>query len=262
MPKNTWTEKEIEILRANYLTKSHKEIARLLFGRTEMAVKGKCKKLGFVKSKFKWTSGNIEIVKRLYPTTKTEIIAEKVGCNLSIVYKKARFLGLKKTEEFFKSDECGRLTKESVIGFNTRFKTGKTSWNKGKKLRSVGRMAETQFSKGDLPQNTAKVGDESIVNGYIKVKIADPNIWKWKHRLVWEQKNGAIPKQNCVIFRDGNSLNCVIENLELISRKELARRNSIMNLPPEIQDAYRLIGRLKRKINKKEKICQKTRSEI
>lgn len=113
-------------------------------------------------------------------------------------------------------------------GIDGRFKKGHIPHNKGKHVPTVGRMAETQFKKGGLPPNTKPVGYErSNEDGYIEVrvemkkdrKIGDSN-FVLKHRLVWEQANGPIPKNHIVIFLDGNKQNCTLENLALISRAE------------------------------------------
>jgi hypothetical protein len=42
---------------------------------------------------------------------------------------------------------------------------------------------------------------------------------------VWIKKHGPIPKGIVVRFKDGDHLNCNIENLEMISRKENLLRN-------------------------------------
>ena len=62
--------------------------------------------------------------------------------------------------------------------------------------------------------------------------------------------NGKIPKGMIVVFKDGNTMNCVIENLELISFSENMRINSIYRFPQEVREVIRLTGKLKRKIKK------------
>lgn len=254
----TWTTEENDFLRENYQTMSHEEMTRHLPNRTRFAVKCRCLKAGFVIVKFKWTAEKNAELKNRYADTKTAILAEDFGCSEYTIYQKAYALGLKKSEEFLKSDECGRLTKtNNLAGAAFRFKKGQKAWNKGKKMPTVGRMAETQFKKGTLPHNTAKIGDESIIDGYVKVKIAEPNVWKWKHRMIWEQHHGEIPKGFAVIFKDGNRDNCLLENLECVTPKELYRRNSIHNLPEELKQTIQTLGRLKRAINRSNKNAEK-----
>lgn len=107
----------------------------------------------------------------------------------------------------------------------TQFKKGMTPWNKGMKGINLGGK-QTQFKKGNRPQNYLSVGSERVTrDGYAEIKIADPNKWKSKHAILWEQHNGPIPTGHVVIFADGNQRNITIENLLLISRKELAIMN-------------------------------------
>ena len=47
--------------------------------------------------------------------------------------------------------------------------------------------------------------------------------WKRKHRVVWENANGKIPKDRKIIFLDGNKLNCELENLALVTKAESIR---------------------------------------
>jgi hypothetical protein len=55
-----------------------------------------------------------------------------------------------------------------------------------------------------------------------------------------------------VVFKDGNQLNCIIENLECISNAELMQRNTIHRFPAELKSTIRLVNKLKRNINAKE----------
>ena len=139
-------------------------------------------------------------------------------------------------------------------GRTGRFEKGNIPYNKGKHTLTVGRMSETQFKKGHLPHNAKPMGYERITrDGYIEVKIAErPNRetgeknFKAKHHLVWEAVNGKIPKGHIVIFLDGNPLNCLIENLALVSRAEhlqLTRQN-LRNEDPRLTETGVLIARI------------------
>jgi hypothetical protein len=125
-------------------------------------------------------------------------------------------------------------------GVNTCFPKGHVPFNKGKKGLNIGGV-ETQFKKGHMPHNYVPIGSERIrtprtnrisIGDYIDVKIADPNIWRAKHILIWEADNGPVPKGHAVIFGDGNNRNFDINNLILVSRKQLAilnKKNLIQN---------------------------------
>ena len=59
----------------------------------------------------------------------------------------------------------------------------------------------------------------------MEIKIADPRTWKGKHKIIWEAANGPVPPGHVLIFADGNKLNVTLENLLLITRRELAVMN-------------------------------------
>lgn len=106
------------------------------------------------------------------------------------------------------------------------FEKGKPSHNKGKKGVYAPGCEKGWFRKGHIPKNYRPVGSERVsVDGYIEIKIADPNKWRMKHVVIWEQENGPVPKGSCVIFLDGNKQNTNIKNLQMIKRKTLARMN-------------------------------------
>ncbi|WP_427310514.1 HNH endonuclease [Cupriavidus sp. H39] len=53
-----------------------------------------------------------------------------------------------------------------------------------------------------------------------------------------------------IVFRDANRKNIVLENLELISRAELARRNHPKNKSPELFRLIQLKGAIARQVNR------------
>jgi hypothetical protein len=137
----------------------------------------------------------------------------------------------------------------------TQFKKGMTPWNKGKK--GTGGWEPTQFKKGKMPWNYKPVGTERInTDGYVEIKIADPKTWKGKHIIIWEEANGPVPKGHVLIFADGNQQNVTVENLLLVSRRELAVMNKrglisgdseLTKTGVVIADIYLKIGERKRK---------------
>ncbi|MGH8431787.1 MAG: HNH endonuclease signature motif containing protein, partial [Solimonas sp.] len=72
------------------------------------------------------------------------------------------------------------------------------------------------------------------------------------HRLLWEEHFGPIPAGHTVVFRNRDKTNTRIDNLELITRAELMRRNSYHNnYPKEIGRVIQLRGQIVRQINKR-----------
>ena len=116
--------------------------------------------------------------------------------------------------------------RNGVIGKNkeTQFAKGHKPWNKG--IVGLHMSPKTEFKKGNKPWNYRPINSERVTkDGYIEIKIAGPNRWKLKHIVIWEETYGTVPKNNVIIFADGNKKNINIENLILVSRKELAILN-------------------------------------
>ena len=113
-------------------------------------------------------------------------------------------------------------------GINARFKKGQEPPNKGKKLspEKYAKAAPTMFKKGQLPIQTSPVGTESWrSDGYLWVKVAMPNKWRQKHRLIYEAAHGPVSPGSKIIFADGNRKNFDINNLICVTSAELARLN-------------------------------------
>lgn len=66
----------------------------------------------------------------------------------------------------------------------------------------------------------SELGTEYENQGYLFVKVthdgrADKK-WKLKHRVVWESVHGKIPEGHIILFLDGDTKNCDIENLACV----------------------------------------------
>jgi hypothetical protein len=179
----------------------------------------------------------------------------------------ARIEGLHKTPE-----GCGWLRKgETSPGCEKAwFPKGHVPANKGVRRPGwfAGRMRETQFRKGQRSGIAAKnwkpIG--TILpdgEGYLRIKVREAvcgkeatgfgnsKVWPMYNRYVWEQHHGPIPPQHLVVFKDRDRANCSIENLELISMAENARRNSMWtNLPRALALTIQLNGALKRRLRR------------
>lgn len=89
-------------------------------------------------------------------------------------------------------------------------------------------FSKFQYQKGHIPYSKKPIGYERVTpDGYIWIKVANPDIFKAKHRDIWEKANGKIPESHCLIFLDGNKQNCRLENLHLVSRGELGVLNKM-----------------------------------
>lgn len=209
--------------------------------------------------KRKWTQQEEETLIRLYEDPKVfpKDIAKMLGRTLPQVYNKARAMGLNAPMERIRM--AGKIGMQHPKSIATRFHKGHIPTNKGKKVsqETYAKCQPTMFKKGHINGNKRAVGSERVnVYGYIEIKVAEPNRWRLKHRIIWEQHNGIIPEGCNVQFKNHNTLDCRIENLYLISKSEQMRsENSLMaRYPKELRDVIRLKGVVKRQLRKQEKV--------
>lgn len=213
---------------------------------------------GIDMQKKKWTQQEEETLIRLYedPKVFAKDIATMLGRTLNQVYNKAMAMGLKAPMERLRI--AGKIGMQHPRSIATRFHKGQIPPNKGKKVSPeiYEKMSPTMFKKGHISENKREVGAERVnVYGYIEIKVAEPNVWRLKHRIVWEQHNGAIPPGYNVQFKNHNTQDCRIENLYLISKAEQMRNENslIAKYPKELQDVIRLKGVVNRQIHKHQK---------
>ena len=208
-----------------------------------------------------WEKHEDEYILKYYPVSNSLEIARQLGRSLSSVYSRARILGVKKSKQFLKDPALNpQLAKFLAGGCKTRFKKGDPAFNKGLKQKefmskdSINRTKATRFRKGDKPANWRPVGSTRInVDGYVEIKVKEPRTWKLQHRVMWEEFNGKIPKAHAVVFKNNNSLDVRIENLELITLADNMLRNTIQRYPEEVVKAIRAQGKLENLIYGKDK---------
>lgn len=131
----------------------------------------------------------------------------------------------------------------------TEFKKGNVPFNLGRKGIRI--SPETEFKKGQKPVNTLPIG--SIImrgDGYYweKVKETKPSRFGWIqiHRKKWEEVHGPIPEGHTVIFLDGDRTNLDIENLVMVTRRQLVNLNKhqLLKNDPELTKSGIILGDL------------------
>lgn len=111
------------------------------------------------------------------------------------------------------------------------FKKGHVPWNLGTKGLTAPNSG--QFQPGHMPSNKRRLWTERITrDGYVEISIPErnphtgaPTRFKQKNKWLWEMEHGPVPKGHVLIFKDGDKLNCHIDNLLLIKRTELLSLN-------------------------------------
>ena len=112
------------------------------------------------------------------------------------------------------------------------FRAGFTPHNKGRKMSPElrAKCAPTMFRPGTIPPNTKPKGDDISIrdskNGkpevYLRLK---PGKWVMLSRHTYESFFGKVPDGYIVYHKDGDPLNCDIQNLDIMSRAQNVRRN-------------------------------------
>lgn len=279
-----WTARDLRVLRRRYPTTLSSKLACDL-DRTVPQIYAKAAELdlkkvdGFASRVTKekhatgwraygkpWTEEDVARLREIYPHNSTKVVAARCGHSLASTFGMANKLGLSKTDAYLASADACRLRRGDNVGAAFRFKKGQVPPNKGLRRPGwhAGRMRETQFKKGQMPRNHMPVGSVTwstgrivngvMVNNYLKIKVAEPNTWRWLHRKTWEDAYGPIPRGYGVGFIDGNRANVALSNLVLMSASDRARVNNIWNrYPLELAQVIQLKGALKRVINRRAK---------
>lgn len=219
-----------------------------------------------------WTDSELEALKLLYPDFSCKEVADVLGCSTKRVYQKAAETGIKKSADFLKTSYSGRLTKTRLRGIEYRFKKGHVPQNKGLKwtdfMSEKGRenSLKTAFKRGNTPHNTKADGVISVRRDknnhtYKYIRLAQ-GIWKPLHVHNWEQTFGPVAEGFIVVFKTSDRMNCELDNLELITRREHMARNSIKRYPVELRQAMKALKKLTHELNGKEQNSGSERSFI
>lgn len=192
-----------------------------------------------------WTPEQEAIVREHYADSPSGQLEQLLGglFNTRQIGHKAKRMGIRKSQAYREMLGCSETGRRIA---------GSSPWNKGTNFTAGGRSSLHRFKTGSVPKNYRPVGSTRInVDGYVEIKIAEGKLqWRALHWENWKQHYGEYPpKGSALIFKDGNKQNCAIDNLELLTRKQLMQRNSIQNYPEEIKEVIHLRAVITRKIN-------------
>jgi len=164
-------------------------------------------------------------IRELYSLHTSKEIANIMGLRKSQVKNRINKLGLSLPPDV-------RIERSKRGQFNP----GSIPFTKGKKQieymtdEAIERTKASRFIKGQRPHNTKYDGAVTVrrdADGrqYKWIRLSQ-NKWVHLHRHVWTSEFGIIPDDLVVSFIDGQRMNCVPENLELITRQALLRKNA------------------------------------
>ncbi len=155
----------------------------------------------------------------------------------------------KEEQDFIKENVPGNTIFELTKKFNKRFnkhikENQIKNYKKRNKLKSG---INSKFVKNQKPHNYKPIGSEFInSDGYVMIKIADPNIWILKQRYVYEQLHGTIPEGYSVIFANQNKNDFSDDNLLLVENKDklVAKNKHLIYENKELTKTGLLIAKL------------------
>lgn len=224
--KKGFTEQEKAYITANFRTVSNRDMAKAL-GCSKFKVQTFLKK-----NDLKLTKADLYFLRKCGARRRTfsedEIRFIRQNAEKYSIEKLAKLLKAtgSTVSEKLKEMGYGDLIRRRAKG--SRFSSGHVPANKGKKMPEElkERVKHTFFQKGQAPVNYLPVGSERFTtDNYLRVKIADPDVWEFKHILVWEKHYGPVREGMIITFKDGDFTNCDIDNLEMISQAENLHRN-------------------------------------
>lgn len=187
-----------------------------------------------------WTTAELQYLKDHYELNTTRHLQEVLNRSRGAINLKAGQLGLRKHPSC-----CNRFPK------------GLIPHNKGKAMQAStkDKLRHTWFTQGHLPHNTRHDGylrRQKDGYWYIRLQIKQ---WRPYHVYLYEQHHQiqVNNRTHIVRFIDGNKDNLAIQNLQLISRSDNMRLNTIHRYPTPIKEAIHAHAKLLRKIAEHEK---------
>lgn len=208
-----------------------------------------------------FTTEEDEMIKANYLSIPIKTLGDKMHRSFTGIMGRLKALNLELPEEL--------RAERKKAGM---YRKGATPMNKGKKQseymsqESIEKTAATRFKKGEPNHNTLYDGAITIrydtmrdgtKRPYKWIRISKAN-WKMLHVKIWEDEHGPVPEGKIVVFKNKNSLDVKLKNLQLITLEENMRRNTIHRYPVELKQVIRVVVKLKKSIKKTEDERQKT----
>ena len=189
----------------------------------------------------KWTNEEKEYLKSIVKNNSYKEIIKKMNDRFNCDFSEGQITGFMARNKL-------------VTGRSGHFKKGSIPWNKG--LSYMPNNKETRFQKGNIPPCHREVGSERIIrDGYIEIKVAEPNVWDLKHRVIYREHYGEISDGHNIIFADGNKMNFDIDNLIAVSKSEMLILNN-NNLRFEDKELTKVGVNIAKVIDKAKKVSK------
>lgn len=168
-----------------------------------------------------WTEEEIEKLIEIYPDTLNKKVAEQLFKTEKQVISKAAHLNLKKSSGFWE-----KINSRPNAG---HFQKSHVPWCKGKKGLQLG-DGRTRFQKNHIPHNTKQDGMislrfEKIDRPVLYYRVSSSQWIRYAHK-VFGDYYGEVPPGMVIRHKNGNNLDCRIENLECLTKRDNRLRNS------------------------------------
>lgn len=234
------------------------------------------------KNKIILTEDQIRFVKDNFRNMTNRQLADAVGVKLTALRMKMYAMGVNKMKmEYWTEEQINILVnnyhyigdKEMAEIFNENFYKEK-SWSRKhiQKKRSQMNLHRTVemlrvIKDREIAKGTYLVGNHKMWKNRGANPIGTIVCWKGvKHikteqgyrnynRVLWESHNGEIP-QGMNVIRINNFLPWTIDNMQLVTDAELARRNAVIrnNYPENLKNLIKIKNKLSKKIKRYEQI--------
>lgn len=159
---------------------------------------------------------DLDRLRKLYPEFSNRELAKVFDRSVSTIQTWACRLKLSKSDAFWRSNDSGR------------YMPGNVPANKG--IKGTHFSPATEFKPGQTPLNVKPVGSITVRNNYKRgtkycyIKLSEHE-WVMYHVHLWIQANGSVPAGYILVFKDRDSLNVVLDNIEPITMEENMQRN-------------------------------------
>ncbi len=195
-----------------------------------------------------FTESEEQKIKDEYLQKPVKRLADEVGCTFGRIMRFLKRNNLEIPKELVKQRQL-----------DSRRKKGHIPFNKGKKqfeymtAEGIKRASLTRFKKGRTPHNTKEKNGVIVKRtsnsgrSYQYIRI-EQGVWELYHRFIWEKKFGKIKENEILVFKDNDTDNVSIDNLELITMTENMYRNSKHKYPKELIPSLVLNKQLEHKL--------------
>lgn len=206
----------------------------------------------------RWTEEELQYLREHYPDDNTAEIAEHLGRTEGAVRSAADTYGIKKSAEFKERQMQDMINSPQSIAH--RFAKGHKSSFKGEKWYELmpeearNKCLRTAFKDGHIPHNAYADGTELVRDGRVYIKVPGIRRLQLKHRYVWEKHNGKIPEGHIIKFKDGDFMNCDIDNLYIMSRADACVKMTSEQTPEQIKKKMSIVQAHRNETIRKDKM--------